>query len=95
MFVLQGQASRIAHLQVATMPLSFPRMARQPKDGAKVIEISGKKLEYQWRVNPFNPRCVDVRVNKIGARWEHYKSYMTTMEAVEALMKLSKERKGK
>ena len=49
------------------------------------IEIN-RKSEYTYRINPFNPRCIDKRRNVSGARWAHYSRHDSTFAAIEALL---------
>lgn len=55
------------------------------------IEIQNKASAYQYRQNPYNPRCLDKRLNKHRAKWEHLKSYPSTMAAIEALLEIKRK----
>jgi len=55
-----------------------------------MIEIN-RKSEFTYRINPFNPRCIDKRANRSGARWAHYSRHDSTMAAVEALMAIQRD----
>jgi len=55
------------------------------------IEISDSKVEYTYRVNPFQPNCLDRKRNRHGARWEHWQKCNTASEAVAALLELQRK----
>lgn len=56
------------------------------------IELN-RNTEYTYRVNPFQPRNLDRRKNTHGARWEHWKTFTSTMAAIEALLAAQREAK--
>lgn len=49
------------------------------------IEITRKASIYQFRINPYQPRSIDRRINRHGARWKHWRHYPSTMAAIDAL----------
>ncbi len=57
------------------------------------IEINRRKSTKIFRINPYNIRCIDVRENKHGARWETHSRYDSYLEANEALMAIEREAK--
>lgn len=59
------------------------------------IEISRGDNARQYRINPWNGRTIDSRVNRSGARWETHKVYATSQEATNALLKLERKPKDK
>lgn len=57
------------------------------------IEIN-RNTKYTYRLNPFQPRMIDRRENKRGARWAHYSRHDTTFAAIEALMAAERDEAG-
>lgn len=50
------------------------------------IEIARGKIEYIYRLNPYQNCCIDRRINRHGARWQHYKRLASPFEALEELL---------
>jgi hypothetical protein len=59
------------------------------------IEVNRKDSKYTYRINPYNPRIIDCRVNRHGARWMWYGIRNTPEEARAYLLQLEKEAKEK
>lgn len=55
------------------------------------IEINRANSPYIYRTNPINPRIIDRRKNKHGARWEWFRLCQSDEEARAALLKLEKK----
>ncbi len=55
------------------------------------IEIMRGKSEFVFRINPHQPREIDKRVNKRGARWERYTICASEESAVKTLFRLQNE----
>lgn len=55
------------------------------------LEISRATSPYVFRINPDNPRLIDRKPNKPGARWKMFR--LCTSEEVARLALLALERK--
>lgn len=58
------------------------------------IEIN-RNSAYTHRINPDDPRQIDKRENKHGARWQPYKVYRNGKYARDALWALERDRNGR
>lgn len=55
------------------------------------LEILRGKSAYVYRINPWNDRIIDRRLNKHNERWQHFQAYATPEDARAALLTLEKE----
>lgn len=55
------------------------------------IEIT-RNMRHSYRINPDDPRIIDRRENKHGARWKLYRLCESASAAKDALLKLQKDR---
>lgn len=55
------------------------------------LEIQRPHSKYMYRIDPKDPRNVDRRENKHGARWYFYARRDTINEAKAALLQLERE----
>lgn len=57
------------------------------------IEINRQNSMYIYRVNPWNPRLIDRRLNRHRARWEPYRDCVTEVAARSTLLQIEKQMK--
>jgi hypothetical protein len=55
---------------------------------AEMIEIARKKSRFIYRLNPWNARVIDRRLNQHNARWQAYGAFDTEQEARNTILKL-------
>lgn len=60
-----------------------------------MIEINRAKSIYIFRINPYNDREIDRRLNRHGARWERYSQHSTPDEARTTLFAIETRKKQK
>lgn len=60
-----------------------------------MIEINRAKSIYIFRINPYNDREIDRRLNRHGARWERYSQHGTPAEARATLFAIEARKKQK
>jgi hypothetical protein len=56
-----------------------------------MIEMTLRKSEYTYRINPTDPRQVDRRLNQRGQHWYFWLRRNTAAEAKAALLKITGE----
>jgi predicted transcriptional regulator len=57
------------------------------------LEIARGRARKLYRINPNNPRVIDWRYNRYGARWQPFDNYPTAEAARAAILQLDKDAK--